>query len=70
MEVKVIVLPGGKLQIFVDGQVSFEQATQITKTVLAQLNAAGIEISEVGPVEQHKDGAEHVHIAGNVHVQQ
>ena len=69
MEVKVIVLPGGKLQIFVDGQISFEQAAQITKTVLAQLNAAGIDISEIGAVEQHKDGVTHVHVTGNVHVQ-
>ncbi|WP_322489388.1 hypothetical protein [Chloroflexus sp.] len=69
MEIKVFVLPGGKVQIFVDGQVSFEQAQQITKAVIAQLQAGGVEFSEIGTVEQHKDGASHVHITGGVHVQ-
>lgn len=69
MEVKVFVLPGGRVQIFVDGQVSFEQAQQITKVVIAQLQAGGVEFSEVGAVEQHKDGVEHVHVTGSVHVQ-
>lgn len=69
MEVKVFVLPGGKVQIFVDGQVSFEQAEQVTKTVLAQLEASGVAFSEVGTVEQHRDGVSHAHITGNIHVQ-
>lgn len=69
MEIKVFVLPGGKVQIFVDGQVSFEQAQAITKAVIAQLEAGGVEFAEVGAVEQHRDGVAHVHITGGVHVQ-
>jgi hypothetical protein len=69
VEIKVIVLPGGKVQMFVDGQVSFEQAQQITQAVIAQLQAGGVEFSEVGAVEQHRDGVSHAHITGNVDVQ-
>lgn len=69
MEIKVFVLPGGKVQIMVDGQVSFEQAKAITDAVIAQLQAGGVAFSEVGTVEQHKDGVTHVHVTGGVHVQ-
>jgi hypothetical protein len=69
VEIKVYVLPGGNVQIFVDGPVSFAQAQQITQAVIAQLQASGVALSEVGTVEQHKDGVSHVHITGGVHVQ-
>ena len=68
MELKVYVVPGGTVQIFVDGQVSFEQAQQITQAVMAQLQASGITFREIGTVEQHKGGVSHVHITGGVHV--
>ncbi|NNJ13397.1 hypothetical protein EKD04_024020 [Chloroflexales bacterium ZM16-3] len=68
MEIKVYVLPGGTVQIFVDGQVSFAQAQQITQAVIAQLQASGVAFSAVGTVEQHKDGVTHVHVHGGVHV--
>ena len=69
MEIKVFVLPSGSIQIMDDGQVSFEQAKQITDAVIAQLQASGVEFSEIGTVEQHRVGVEHVHITGGVNVQ-
>lgn len=68
VELKVYVVPGGTIQIFVDGQVSFEQAQAITQAVMAQLQASGIAFREIGTVEQHRDGVSHVHITGGVHV--
>ena len=67
MEVRVLVLPGGKLQIFVDGQVTFDQAQAITQAVLAQLAVQGVAISEVGPVEQHREGVTHAHVQEHIH---
>jgi len=65
MEIKVFVLPGGELQIFVDGPVSVAQAEAATRVVLAQLQAAGVAVATIGPVEQHKDaGVTHVHVTG------
>ena len=69
MNIKVFVLPGGTVQIFVDGQVSFEQAQRVTEAVIAQLQASGIPFTTVGAVEQHRDGVSHVHIHEGVHVQ-
>jgi len=69
VELTVYVVPGGTVQIFVDGgQVSFEQAQRITQAVMAQLQASGITFREIGTVEQHKGGVSHVHITGGVHV--
>ncbi len=68
VELKVYVMPGGSVHIFVDGQVSFEQAQAITQAVMAQLQASGIAFREIGTVEQHRDGVSHVHITGGVHV--
>lgn len=67
MEIRVFVLPGGKLQIMVDGAgLSFEQAKAATAQVLAQLQAQGIPAEMIGNVEQHKDGVDHVHIQHEV----
>ena len=70
-EVRVIVLPGGKLQVFVDGEgVSFEDARVATLRVLAQLKAKGMDVQQTSEVEQHRDaGVSHVHVKGNIHVQ-
>jgi CRISPR/Cas system type I-B associated protein Csh2 (Cas7 group RAMP superfamily) len=68
VDIKVFVLPGGNVQIFVDGPVSFEQAQRITEAVIAQLQATGITFTAIGAVEQHKDGVSHVHIHEGVHV--
>lgn len=70
-EVRVFVLPGGKLQVFVDGNgVSFEDARLATLRVLAQLRAQGLDVEQTSEIEQHRDaGIDHVHVKGNVNVQ-
>jgi hypothetical protein len=64
MEIKVYVLPGGQLQIFVDGSnVTYDQAAAATVKLLERLQAQGIPIEQVSQIEQHKDaGVSHVHI--------
>ena len=70
-DVRVIVLPGGKLQVFVDGDgVSFEEAKIATLRVLAQLRAQGMAVQQTSEIEQHRDaGVDHVHVKGNINAQ-
>lgn len=69
-EVRVIVLPGGKLQVFVDGSgVSFEDARLATLKVLGELRARGLQVEQTSEIEQHRDaGVQHVHVKGNINV--
>jgi hypothetical protein len=64
MEIKVYVLPGGKLQIMVDGDgVSFEDAQRATLAVLDQLRAQGLAVDQTSAIEQHREGGiDHVHL--------
>ena len=60
--VRVVLLPGGNIQVFVDGDVSFEEAEGITRQFVADLRAAGVGSVTMGEVEQHKAGVDHVHV--------
>ena len=64
MEIKVYVLSGGRLQIFVDGVgISYDQAAAATMQILDLLRAQGIAVDQTSAIEQHKDvGVEHLHI--------
>lgn len=64
MEIKVYALPGGRLQIFVDGEgVSYDQAAAATMQILDLLRAQGIAVDQTSAIEQHKDGGvAHVHL--------
>jgi hypothetical protein len=67
MEIRVFVLPAGKLQIFGDGDgVTFEQARAATEQILAGLKAQGLPAEMIGDVEMHKDGVSHVHMQQGV----
>lgn len=58
---RVFVLPAGRVQIFVDSG-SFPQAKAVTQQLLSTLQAQGLDIVMQGEVEQHRDGADHVHV--------
>lgn len=58
---RVFCLPGGRVQIFVDTG-SFPQAKAVTGQLLTAIQAQGLPIEMVGEVEQHRDGADHVHV--------
>lgn len=63
MELRVLVLPGGRLEIAADGEISFEQAEAVTAAVLAQLGAALPGLAQKGEVERHRTGGpDHAHI--------
>jgi hypothetical protein len=62
---RVFVLPGGKIQIFVDNGTE-EEARTATRSVLAQLQTSGIPFSEIGDIEVHRTGGTHVHIVNEV----
>lgn len=68
MQVRIVILPGGKLQIFVDGaNVSFAEAEAITQQVLAGLPAVGIAVDSISDVEMHRAGGmDHVHLAPQI----
>ena len=61
MKVKVIILPDGNLSAFVEEGTYEEGKAKITKALQA-LGAAGVELKEVGKVEQHRHDAGHTHI--------
>lgn len=62
LKVRVFVLPGGRLQIFVDNG-SFEQAKTATLQLLQGIQAQAFSALQIeGEVEQHRDGHEHVHV--------
>jgi hypothetical protein len=65
-KIRVIALPGGQIQIFVD-EGNFAEAKAKTEALLAQLNAQGLPVVMVGQVEQHKDDVSHVHVHQDVH---
>ncbi len=65
MQVKVYALPGGQLQVMVD-DASFEEAQNVTQTLLAHLKASGLPVELAGQVEQHKAGISHVHVQQKV----
>jgi hypothetical protein len=69
MKLRVFVLEGGKLQIFVD-EGTEEEARLATKAVLAQLQASGIPFADIGDIELHRTGADHVHITQEVRHEQ
>ena len=64
---RIILLPGGKLQVFVDEGTDLE-ARQISEGVLATLQAAGIPLESIGEVEFHRTGSEHVHVENEVRI--
>lgn len=65
--IKVIALPGGAVQIFVDGDLSYDDASEQTKKVLAYLRDQGIPLEMMSGIESHRDpGATHVHVVAPI----
>lgn len=62
---RVFVLPGGKIQIFVD-EGTEEEARLATRAVLTQLKASGIPFSDISDIELHRTGGTHVHVTQEV----
>jgi len=69
MKMRVIALPGGNIQVFVD-EGSFEEAQVATRTILEQLKASGLPVELNGKIEQHRDDVTHVHVQHDVNQQQ
>lgn len=65
MKMRVIALPGGTIQVFVD-EGSFEEAQVATRTLLEQLKATGLPVEMNGKIEQHRDDVTHVHVQHDV----
>jgi len=61
MQVRVFVLPGGKLQILVDSG-TFEEARAATLGLVQAAQVQGLPIEIMGDVEQHRDDTSHVHV--------
>jgi hypothetical protein len=61
MKIRVFVMPGGTVQVFVD-EGTFEEARAATNAIFAHLKAQGLPVELVGQIEQHKDDVTHVHV--------
>ena len=70
MQIRVFRLPSEdgkvKLQIFVD-EGTFAEAQEATKRILAKLQAEGITFDEIGEIESHRTGGDHVHVQQEEH---
>jgi hypothetical protein len=61
--IKLIALPGGEVQLFVDGDITYADASQRTQQILAYLRENGVPLELISGIEQHRDpGATHVHV--------
>lgn len=65
MNAMIIQHRDGRLEVQIDGEVSDEKAASISRNLLAILREKGISIPTAGPVEFHKAGAAHSHIASH-----
>ncbi|MDQ2906753.1 MAG: hypothetical protein M3Y81_24855 [Chloroflexota bacterium] len=65
MQFRVIVLPGGTLQVMAD-EGPFEEAALKTKQIIEALNAQGLPVVLDGPIEQHRAEVSHVHVIQEV----
>lgn len=68
MQVKIYVLPSGQLQVMVV-DASFEEAQNVTQTLLTHFKASGLPVELAGQIEQHKAGVGHVHVQQKVQQQ-
>lgn len=66
MQGRIVVMPDGRLGLFVD-EGSFEEGKQAILRLLAELKAAGIEVEAVGEVERHRHTYETVAISEELH---
>jgi hypothetical protein len=67
MYLRIVILPDGRLGLYSEDG-SFAEGAQALAAVLATLGAAGIELDEIGRVEQHRhddqplrEGVRHEH---------
>jgi hypothetical protein len=65
VQARVFILPGGKIQVFIDSGTE-EEAKLATRAILAKMAASGIKFAEVGEIELHRTGGEHVHVVTDV----
>jgi hypothetical protein len=70
MEIIVYVLPGGEIQVMIDGKVAFSEASARTAELLGAARADGVPMQPQSPTEQHKPDVDHVHVVRGHHVQQ
>lgn len=55
VQARVFILPGGKVQIFIDTGTE-EDAKTATRAILARMAASGIKFAEIGEIELHRTG--------------
>jgi len=64
-KVDVFVLPGGKIQVFINDATD-EEAVAISKKVMEKLKISGLNFDSTQEPEFHKDGGDHVHVINEV----
>lgn len=67
MDLRIVITDEGKLTIFTDTG-TFEDGKKIAANLFKALEAAGVEIDELGQAEQHRHDHEHDHEHAHTHV--
>lgn len=73
MQMDILILASGEIQINIDGDMDFAAASALTQAYLERLQALGVPITVTCAPEQHTaDGASHAHLLqeGSTHVEQ
>lgn len=65
MIVKIVILPDGQISAFVE-EGTYAEGKAALERFLQDLGASGIELAEVGQVEQHCHDDQHVHTHATV----
>lgn len=67
MKGRIVILPNGKVNIFID-EGTFEEAEKEIASLISLLEADGISFDEVGKVEahRHEHGSSHAHVNGGI----
>ncbi len=65
MQVKIVILPDGQISAFVE-QGTYAEGKAALERFLRELGAGGIELAEVGQVEQHRHDDQGVHVHESV----
>lgn len=66
MKARLIITPDGGFAAFID-EGTYEQGKAKLEALIKTLTDQGLELIDIGKVEQHKHDPRHVHLVGHDH---
>lgn len=66
MKMRIVVEPNGKISLFSD-EGTFGEGKEKIESLLSYLQAQGIDLADISPVEQHRHDEEGLHAHNHTH---